>query len=610
MPRDLVPELHDVLKLTTLQHHFSDFDPFQPYAPDTPTWRGVLQHHCSERFSERSGLYPTDRDTFLLHMADGLAANFSRHQQDVGQEERAWTVQPLWNPERAVMDERLAGPQEIIAMLKFLGSDPSFEEFYARYRQVFESRAEHASPGMNITTLETHARLVGRFYRFLKGSRFLSITEDEVAHAARGGWKSVADLRQQKQAKWQIHLLRCRPRLLSSPFRARDLNVFASLQEFLTEVSNRHTDRVLFLAGEEILLYSDDLRIIDDLSALAADRAIALEIDRTLVQLTAKDLLGQLAGKDGEKKRVAQKAYPSLEASLVPPLCEICQMHKATRVWPDDYLAASEEEKIQEGKDLLCETCFSIRARPSKLTKLAYWDEWGTGDLIWVRFSLDFARLHEALRQLYLDYLRSLDPQIAESQAEVRFSLVAEFQRDYESYLADLHQRLLGQVGSEKTETILPDFFCIKAESGGDVFSVLRCFHDSAKTFFPALLERSGCPLRVSIAFCPIKYPFFEIWRRWEEQESEMEITAVGHGGLDLELRNLKRFLELATFRFTKSALHNLAEISRISQELAELRFRARGEKGERESFERLREFLPLGLKFDGVLTLAKLLGK
>ena len=605
MPRDLVPELHDVLKLTTLQHDFSDFDPYGREAPDTPTWRGVLQHHCSERFPA----YPSDRDTFLLHLADGLVSNFSRVRQDIRQE-TAWTVHRLWNPARLTPDQRLGRPDEVRTMLKILGSDPSFEDFLARYRHIFETRAEDANPGMNITDLETHVRLAGRFYRFLRGSQALRLTEQTVAQAASHGVQGVAALRQRVEQEWQLHIVKCRPRLLVNPFRARDLSVFACLEEFLQDLRTRLEDNLVFASPEEFVVLSDDPGILEQLQSLAASRSIWLEISRKKEQLKDANLEFDPRSRRRRINPEIVSLYPPLEAAVIPPHSEICQMHKATRVWPDDYLAPSEEEKTQEGKDLLCETCFSIRARPSKLKKLAYWDERGTGDLIWVRFRLDFARLHEALRQLYLQYLRSLDPQIPESRAEVRFSLVAEFQQDYDNYLAELRQRLLGHFGHDRTESVLSDFFCIQAESGTDVFSVLRCFHESAKTFFPALMELPGCPLRVSIAFCPIKHPFFEVWRRWEEQQSEMEITAVGHGGLDLELRNLKRFLELATFRFSKSALHNLAEISRISQELAELRFRAKGERGERETFQRLTDFLPLGLKFEGILTLAKLLGK
>ena len=596
MPRDLVPELHDVLKLTTLKHNFSDFDPYRSFAPSTPTWRGVLQHHCNKEFPA----YPSDRDTFLLHAADGLAANFSRHAQSI-QGEAEWTVHRLWNPRRVCDDERLSRPDQIREMLEFLGTDPSFAEFYSRYERVFRARSEDARPGMNITTLETHVRLAGRFYRFLRQASTLAVTDEEARTAADHGVQGVGDLLKRKCQEWRLHLLHCRVRLLTNPFRARDLNIFAALQEFLAEVNGTLGDNVLFSSTEELLLYSDTLDVLTSLRQLAAPKGIVLEVCRDLQRA---DMFSP-----NFRKPEFDILYPVLDASLAPPLCEICQMKQATRVWPDDYMAlkGAEAEVGGGGRDLLCETCFSIRSRPSKLQKLAHWDEWAAGDVIWIRFGLDFFRLRTILGKLYLDYLRSFDPHTPEEKASVRFSLIAEFQHDYESCLADMRNRIIQKFGGERVEQILPDLFCIQAQAGTDAFVVLRCFLDSMNGFFPAFLGDVGSPLKVSLAYAGVKHPFFEIWRHWQAQEDELEIVAVGHGRLQLELRHLEKFLRLADHPFRQSALHNLAEISRVSQQLAELRFRSAEEKGERETFARLKEFLPLGLTFDGILTLAKL---
>ncbi len=597
MPRDLVPELHDVLKLTTLRHNFSDFDPYQSLAPDTPTWRGVLQHHCREDFPA----YPADRDTFLLHIADGLASNFSRHEQSIQQQDITFVVHRLWNPLPVVKDERLNDPNQIRGLLESLNTDPSFEEFLARYERIFQTRAEDARPGWNITTLETHVRLVGRFYRFLRQSQVLSLTDDEARAAAARGVGGVAELRKRKCQDWQLHILYCHVRLLTNPFRARDMNAFDALQEFLSEVTERLGDRILFSSSEELLLYSDSRDILEELRELSAPKGIALQVRRDRQRVMDFSL--------NFRKPEFETAYPTLEPDLAPPLCEICQMNQATKVWPKDYLASkgAEAEVAGGGKDLLCETCFSIRSRPSRLKKLAYWDEWAAGDLVWVRFGLDFDQLWTILGRLYLEYLRSLDPNTPEGKASVRFSLIAEFQRDYEGYLADLANRLVQEFGKERVEQILSDLFCIQARTGSDAFAALRCFLKSVREFFPAFLGDFDSPLKVSLAYSSVKHPFFEVWRQWQEQDAEIEIVAVGHGRLQLEVKHLEKFLQLADYPFRQSALHNLAEISLVSQQLAELRFRSAGERGERDTFEHLKEFLPLGLTFDGILTLAKL---
>jgi hypothetical protein len=221
---------------------------------------------------------------------------------------------------------------------------------------------------------------------------------------------------------------------------------------------------------------------------------------------------------------------------------------------------------------------------------------------------------------LYFGYLKNIRaqvlsqrkkplPEIQPEWAEIRFPLIAEFSSDYQKFLSDVQGRLLSHFGDGRTQKILPNFFCFRAEKGADAILILESFFNAARHYFPALLSDGPCPVRVSVAVCGVKYPFFEVWRQWEAQQAEVEITAVGHGRLELETKQLEKFLRLTEFSFRRTALHNLAEISRVSQELAELRFRAKGEKGERETFDHLTQFLPLGLTFDGILTLAKLLG-
>ena len=262
-----------------------------------------------------------------------------------------------------------------------------------------------------------------------------------------------------------------------------------------------------------------------------------------------------------------------------------------------------------KGTDYLCEKCFSIRSRPSRLKKLAHWEEWARGDIIWVHISLDFDLLCETLRALYLEYLRKSDPATTQGKAEIRFSLLAEFQADYERFEASLLESLLYQFGADRVEVLLPSLFCVKAEKGQDVLKLLRIYLSSLNEFLPAFLSGHGCPIRLSVALSAVRHPFFDVWRFWQAQQSEIEILTLGHGRLRIAARNLEKFLQLSSFQFRPSALHNLAEIARISQSLAELRFRARRERGERETFEQLGQFLPLGLDFEGILTLAKLIG-
>lgn len=235
MARELIPELHDCLKLTILQHNFSDFDRFLNYAPNTRTWKGVLQHHCkiSKEDHESFPAFPTDKETFLLHIADGMAANFSRHEQGY-KGETSFILHKLWNPDAIVDDKRLKEDREIIELLNFYKIDPTFEEFNKKYGYILKSRPEDARTGKNITSLKTHLILTGKFYRFFMKSSTLKIGNQEITPTV----EKVAELRDTKLRNCQIYLARCKFHFNQKPIRARDLNIFEHLENTILQIES------------------------------------------------------------------------------------------------------------------------------------------------------------------------------------------------------------------------------------------------------------------------------------------------------------------------------------------------------------------------------------
>src|SRR5262249_42195288 len=143
-------------------------------------------------------------------------------------------------------------------------------------------------------------------------SSVLKVTEDEVREAVERGLadtkrnptarpaeakldpaqiKPIADLREKKKREWQIHQFRCRPRILPNPFRARDLNIFGFLKEFLNEVQARYGDYLLFASTDEVLLYSDSPDLLEQIRLLATQRGIQLEVEskkKNLVEAVTK----------------------------------------------------------------------------------------------------------------------------------------------------------------------------------------------------------------------------------------------------------------------------------------------------------------------------------
>lgn len=598
MERELIPELHDCLKLTTLQHNFADFDRFLKYVPDTRSWAGVIQHHCQEEFPA----FPTDRDTFLLHMADSTASNFSRHRQSY-KGENAFVLHKIWNPHGVKEDLRLKSDDEIIKLLKFYSKDSTFEDLIREYSHILKSRAEDARPGKNITSLLTHLTLTGKFYRFFKNSQVLTVDDTELIPEL--GKMHLLTI--SKSNKWQIYLMLCKLNFSQQPFRARDLNIFELLEDTMNAIAERFRDNILFAGSDELLIFYDELSVFEEIKDIALKNGFWLStvwVKKALSEMKRADP----ASLTGNK---AENIFSSsLPERIEPPLCEICQMAHGGMTWPRDYLSqfGSNEDIETQGTDHLCENCFSIRSKPSRLRKLKHWTDYGA-DVIWLRVGLDYKKLTSALEQLYFEYLQQLNPKASMDEAQVRFSLVHEFQQDYNYFLNALKGKLINVFSSDNVETLLRDMFCIKAESKADVFAVLELLNNLLKLSFPELLKKLDNPMKASLSFCYSKHPFFEIWREIKEQTSDMQINLVGKGSIKTTYKYIDDMLLAKTENYRKSALYNLAEIAKISERLAEIKFNDRSEKNDFYSYEALkRHLLPIGMDFRSILTFVKLL--
>lgn len=598
MSKELIPELHDCLKLTTLQHNFSDFDKFLKFVPNTRSWAGVIQHHCQEEFPA----FPTDRETFLLHMADGIASNFSRHRQSV-KGEGDFVVYKLWNPQSQNEDKRLKSDDEIIGLLKFYSKDPTFDEFVKEYSHILKTRAEDARPGKSITSLLTHLTLTGKFYRILKKSRVLALNDAEIIPKL----DKLVLLTKKKSEEWQIHLMLCKLNFNQQPFRARDFNIFELLEDTINTIINKFKDNILFVGSDEVLIFYDEPSVFDEIKNEALKNGFWLSsvwVKKALSEMKKADP-SLLAGNKNEN------IFSSfLQEKIEPPLCEICQMSHGKMTWPEDYLTkfGSDEDVVHQGVEHLCETCFFIRSRPSRLKKLRYWTE-ENSDVIWLKITLDYKRLTFALEQLYFEYLRKLNPKVTREEVEVRFSLVYEFQQDYNEFLKSFKDGTIKVFSHANVETILDDMFCIKVKDKSDTFVVLELLENLLSAIFPEFLKRLDNPLKISLSICNSKYPFFEIWREIKEQTSDVQINLVGKGAIRTTYKYIDEILLARSENYRKSALHNLAEIAKISEKLAEIKFNDRSEKNDFYSYEALkRHLLPIGMDFRSILTFVKLL--
>ncbi|MDI6759913.1 MAG: hypothetical protein QMD05_03730 [Candidatus Brocadiaceae bacterium] len=598
MSRELVPEMHDMLKLTKYKHDFSDFptDRFKGLIPKTETWEGVIGHHLKEGFPA----FPTTPSTFLLKIADSLASSFSRNklkksakgvEEDYAEEDPAdkHTVNTLWCSKEGE-DKRLEkeSPQ-IRALLEFYNSDPGAEEFFAKYDNILRTRAEDAHKGMNVTSLFTHCRLTGKFYRILQKN--FAVEPKEIGTTIDAVGRILGD---KTYSQWQLSIANCRFRFHQKPVRAKDLNIFLQLEETVGKIRCDFADNVLFSTPEELIFIYAKEEDLDRVLKMAADNGLWLELR------VARRLLGQLSPDVSRLDKIGQNFYGVTDEQIEPPICEICQMRQGTKEW-----------KEGEGPiEYLCPTCYDIRDKRAPLTKLRYWiDEGGEGlSLLWVKIKLDYDLLNRVLNKFYVDYLKGLG--LSTTEATTRFSIISEFQEGYDAFLRDFSKRINNGFGGENVQRVLGDFYCIKAESTKDILEVLKIYKELLEGHFSKFLTLSiDSPLTLSIVLSPSKFPFFQCWRVIEDSEPDIHIALVGHGEITIKNKNLRELLLASETRYRKTALHKLAEVSRLSEALARLRFEDKSRDEDSQTYRQLRErLLPLGMGFRDILTFARIL--
>jgi hypothetical protein len=612
--KELVPELHDVLKLTTLHHDVSQWseqehETFKNYLPiSTKTWMGITQHHLG------FGIYPTEADTFYLCMADSLASSMTRIGEQGSIE---YCLNKLWKGPEEERDVRLKETHEVIRLFKFLHNEPSWEEFVEKYGNLLRIRPEDYRQGLNLTSLYTHCRLTGQFYRIFKQSPNLLVFASEIEGKTQDEVKAL--YRSKFTEKWQLGVCRCKFHFFQKPWRVRDLNIFSALGELIDEICRRYYDNVLLATSNQLLMILSDETDLPEIASMAHEKGFWVEV------VEAWRSLNELQPNPSSMVGNRSNNLYELPSEISPPICELCQSAKATKYWPDDYVIGnlglcsqcsellSEntlasvvdliceadkvklEDIIQEPiREELCEKCFTIRVGDIKLQKLDIWSKIRQNKVAWIKLNLDINQLEEALRSL--------------SRSEVSFSVVCEFQEDYSRFLRAFTRQSEEIFGVGNVETIAIDFLCAKVETFRSAFDALKGHYELMKRFFPAFLELQDSPIKLTVVCAGTRFPFFEVWRAIEEAQEDVLVSIERVRTLRAPIKTLEILVRAAGKRYSKSALHKLMRIEESSQRLAELALEGRHESSDRATYSGLARTLRPGLDFSSIFTFAQLM--
>lgn len=638
MNKELIPEIHDLFKMTRLGHQCdkwtnSEHKIFKEHLPsNSPTWKGIIGHHLSDDFE----IYPTDSETFLLCIADNLASSLSR-EKTPERKGRSFGIYKLWKPTE-IEDPRLQTDKEIISLFEFCKKNPTWQEFSTTYKEILKKRPEDSTLGVNVTSLYTHSKLTGKFYRIFKNDPQIKVV---FKSKDKKNVMYLLDEKTGEKSDWRFSVIRFKFYFPQNPVRVRDLNIIESMKDLLSEIYQLYQDNIIFRTSDTLLGVFSERGYENKILEYAFNKGFFVETyGRYNCNLRALEPAPTPKSASHWKLNLR---YKDVQETIDPPICEICQLAPAVKLWPRDYilektplckkckkliftssleeirnlLCSKDKEKVDEiieelkeemVEENLCETCFSIRKEGIKLKKL---EKWGKSSkiekVVWIKIKLDFDLLFKNLHQFYKEYLRTLG--IATGSEEIRFSIISEFYEDFNDFLIKFREELFLLFSMDNIETILDDLFCIRIEYLIDILKILKLYHQTLKYFFPKFLMLDKSALKFNIVCANSKFPFFEIWRIITEAEDDVFVSIVRSGTIRIGVKDLETFLQIAKIYPAKSSLFKLSKIAETSKRIAQLTFESSGGDKDSKDYAKLRRVLPFGMDFKSILTLANIVG-
>ncbi len=642
----LVPELHDIGKLCFINKALAGelgLEEGSPHSksmtmkslpaklgvrePATDTWRGIIEHN-----PERGAPSPQDLDIVLLIAADHAGSGLSRMAKASEEKPVHRTVHKLWNPADQRELTLLGSKDELRSLIQWLSTDPDRESFFQRYGDLLSKRPEELRPPLNATSLHSHLTIVGKIYRFLTARQAFyagaqAKTPESVEHR-------------------EVDLVRAQIDFPQQIVRTRDMALFALMSQRVQQLAT--DDRVLVATFHQLLAILSPEETVESLLGPLAEAgyrvswqkarvrlgslaSVPSELRREKVSKLRQELAG-LAKRPDVPSTAYWRAYEGrwktiddayAQGILVAPLdnhfgriCDLCQMEPASRVWPEEPDARGPWENIGE-------RCYRLRKEAApRLYKLDRWTEEPSARVAWVYVGLDLYRLVGFLKPLYQEYARATgSPPELIAQIDVRPPLLAEFQKDYRQFLADFAAAAEEWIGADNLERAGGEtgeaantLFCLRLESAGQIATLLRLYLDGVKSYFPLSLEGATAlkpataqPFRLAVSVSGVKFPFSEHWRTMQEETADVLINVIGRGQVRAPLPSLP-ILIAAGEPSRRTALHNLAEVAKVSEALAQVYVQNRDEKHYQEYQSLIAGMQPLRMTYESLLTYAKLL--
>jgi len=641
--------------------------------PEGSTWKVINYHHDEGIPKKLKESLKGDEGLFLIRLADHMGAVVSRMLEKKEKEEfkkknkvkkeeiQRVYVHKLWNPDKSRDAKIISDENKFVELLEFIkkypsikeGDEKGYERYFTKYRKELRSCPEDRSVPINVTSLLTHSLLVGKFYRFFE-------TNKNILKTRKGKKLATYTTPEDAENNIEVLLIQGKVSFHISPVRTRDLNVFTELEKFVNAMGE--LDEVIFHTSDEFLAFLPPSTNLDNffdkyLSEclwinVTGVKSVLIDAFPTPKSVKLKKINNNLINEKSFEERDGS-VYKNLAEKIRTypdhPICDLCQMYQAIKKFPQDYVYDNLCEKCKDAvknegypfpldrlcancknknekwleeiiSEDLCINCFNLRKKEPRTPKIIEWSESDEDfKVAWIKISLDIEKLQRTLEKLYEAYLSKKGSE-KKREGEIRFSVLSEFQSDYNEFLKELmredkegdKKELKGKFVDEfenmNCQWILSDFFCIKIDNPNRIKQILGIYEDIFMRHFPKFKEHES-PIKLSISCSNIKFAFFWHWKFLENPEKDINVNLVGKGEMHLNMKQLDKILDLDMEQFTSASLHKLSRVSEVSKSLSKILLYDKGDFRLYKEYDGLRRLVDGGIDFPNILTYAKMMG-
>lgn len=626
MTEKFYPREHDLLKISNIDHYCPDkLKEIDEQGYEMLKQKDIFKsfkHHCNfhygrkERYPKCSDPYKDGlrRELILISLADWKASAISRKLRTAKHSD--YEVFKIWKDKKDKEKGKKIILEEIIKCLKE-GKEPA--EIFNNNLCVFKKRPEDIN--RPFASLFVHSDLTERWFQFFNNNNDYFGLPDKIL-SVRESWENIYNISgrvnpKKGKIRKPIFFVRLKLNVNQKLARISDTKIINEIENLIKRIPQTiQGSQELYNLYDEILLVMRPQNIDDKEKEVkeSLERQLQsietfttnyyLEGNISKTYLSNKEFLqnfDKIFGeyqysfypKLDEKIEVTEKDLQNenenyVEAKLAM-LCELCQLAPATITFrKKDYNQETGQITESNVSEHLCSSCAKLRVEQEEEEKpeanrkedkdkigrnIAHWEfeaEEKKKDikLCFIKISLNMKELEKALKERFqeefgIDNIKDED---------LGISIIYEFLVDYKEFVNGFRETIFADYQENERIMILPNLFCLKMEKMDDIKrgerikNIVDQYIVKHKEMFPKLNGKKN-PIKFSLAYSNIKFPFTEHWRYLSSKpKSSLNILAVRKAVLEVDFSKYQSLSQMdLSSRRVSHFLHNLTRIEEIT---------------------------------------------